>query len=280
MKAEQRTDAYAGHGEGPIWDESARCVRWVDMFRGHVLSMEPSGSVVDRLPVGEVVTAVRPRQTAGLVVAVERGFALVDTDPPAVVTLPEVWSDPGLRMNDGACDPQGRFYCGSMAYDEAPGRGSLYRLDVDRTVTTVLTGVTISNGLAWRADGRTALYVDSPTRRVDELDFDPGSGTFGGRRPFVEIDAGDAVPDGIALDVDGGVWVALWGGRAVRRYDGRGVHDATVELPVRNVTACALDPEGRIYITTSATGDDDARAGALFTADVGVAGLPIGAFAG
>lgn len=250
------------------------------MFRGDVLSMEPSVGAVGRLHIGAVAATVRPREAGGLVVAVERGFALVDADSSHVVTLPEVWSDDGVRMNDGACDPQGRFYCGTMAYDETPGRGSLYRLDVDHTVTTVLTGVTISNGLAWRRDGRSALYVDSPTRRVDEFDFDADAGTLSGGRPFVNVDAGDAVPDGIALDAAGGVWVALWGGASVHRYDDSGVLDATVELPVRNATACALDPEGRLYISTSADGDENPRAGALFGADVGVTGLPIGAFAG
>jgi sugar lactone lactonase YvrE len=251
------------------------------MFSGDVLSMEPSVGAIDRLQVGTVAAAVRPRQAGGLVVAVERGFALVEADNSRVVTLPELWSDDSVRMNDGACDPQGRFYCGSMAYDEAPGRGSLHRLDADYAVTTVLTGVTISNGLAWRADGGSVLYVDSPTRTVDEFDFDAASGTLRGRRRFVTVDAGDAVPDGIALDADGGVWVALWGGATVHRYDHRGVLDAMVELPVPHVTACALDPDGHLYITTSnAGGDDDAPAGAVFGADVGMAGLPIRAFAG
>jgi len=281
VKAEQLTDVCTGHGEGPIWDASARCVRWVDIFRGDVLSMEPSVGDIERLHISNVAAAVRPRQAGGLVVAVERGFALVEADTARVVTLPEVWSDDRVRMNDGACDPQGRFYCGSMAYDETPGRGSLYRLDVDHAVATVLTGVTISNGLTWRADGRSALYVDSPTGRVDEFDFDAESGTFGDRRPFVTVDAGDAVPDGIALDAAGGVWVALWGGATVRRYDDRGVLDAEVELPVRYVTACALDPAGHLYVTTSTSGGaEDAPAGALFGADVGVAGAPIRAFAG
>jgi sugar lactone lactonase YvrE len=281
MKAEPVTGALAHHGEGPMWDGSARVVRWVDMLAGDVLSMDPARGDVERLHVGTVAAAMRPRASGGLVVAVERGFAFVDVTRGAVETLPEVWSDPTVRMNDGGCDPQGRFYCGSMAYDSESGRGALYRLDVDQTVTMVLRDVTISNGLAWRADGATALYVDTPTGRVDELDFDAEAGTILDRRPFVAIDADGARPDGIALDADGGVWVALWGGGAVRRYDERGKLDAVVELPVRDVTACAFAPDGRLYITTSADGGDDApRAGALFVIDVNVAGAPIGAFAG
>lgn len=278
--AEQVTGACAHHAEGPIWDDAAGCVRWVDMLAGDVLSLAPAGGQVERLHVGDVAAAVRPRLGGGLVVAVERGFALVDAGG-VVTTLPEVWSDPTVRMNDGACDPQGRFYCGSMAYDEAPGRGSLYRLDPDGRVTTVLGSVTVSNGLAWRADGATALYVDSPTQRLDELDFDAATGTFPGRRTAIAIDPDIGMPDGIALDRDGGVWVALWGGGAVHRYGPDGALDAVITLPARNVSACALDPGGRLFITTSAQADEDnAAAGALFMAEVGVAALPIGGFAG
>jgi sugar lactone lactonase YvrE len=281
MKAEPITGAVAHHGEGPIWDERGQRVRWVDMLRGDILSMDPTDGAVERLHVGAVAAAMRPRASGGLVVAVERGFALLAADG-RLETLPEVWSDASVRMNDGACDPQGRFYCGSMAYDMAPGRGALYRLDPDRSVTTVLTDLTISNGLAWRADGATALYVDSPTRGVDLLDFDAATGTLSNRRPFVTIEVeGDVVPDGIALDGDGGVWVALWGGSAVHRYDERGRLSEVVDLPVRHVSACALDPDGRLYVTTSADGGDtDAHAGALFAAEVGATAAPIGAFVG
>jgi sugar lactone lactonase YvrE len=279
--AEQITDACAQHGEGPIWDASAGCVRWVDMLNGDVLSMLPPDGAVTRLHVGSIAAAIRPRVNGGLVVAVERGFALLDPGATEVLALPEIWSDPTVRMNDGACDPQGRFYCGSMAYDAAADRGSLYRLDPDRSVATVLTGVTISNGLAWRAGGETALYVDSPTGRIDELEFDADDGTFTRRSPAIAIEVDGAVPDGIALDADDGVWVALWGGGAVHRYDGHGALDEVIELPVRHVTACALDPDGRLFITTSTAGEEgDSVAGALFSADVGVAGAPIGAFAG
>ncbi|MET0903951.1 MAG: SMP-30/gluconolactonase/LRE family protein, partial [Acidimicrobiales bacterium] len=120
---EQLTPPCAFHGEGPIWDSVADCFRWVDMLRGDILTLRSDGTV-DRLRVGSVAGAMRPRVGGGLVVAVERGFALIDVDE-RVDPLPELWDDQSVRMNDGACDPQGRFYCGSMAYDAAPGRGHL-----------------------------------------------------------------------------------------------------------------------------------------------------------
>ncbi|MET0901972.1 MAG: SMP-30/gluconolactonase/LRE family protein, partial [Acidimicrobiales bacterium] len=158
--------------------------------------------------------------------------------------------------------------------------GHLYRLDTDRTVATVLSDVTISNGLAWSTERDEAIYVDSPTQRIDRLEFDPVAGTFEERRPWVTIDADDGMPDGIALDADGGVWVGLWGGGAVRHYGADGSLDEVIEVPVRNVTACAL-ADGDLFITTSAVDDpDNAIAGAVFHAPVGVAAAPLGAFAG
>ncbi len=277
IAVEQLTAPLTHHGEGPIWDPLVGCLRWVDMLRGDVLTLAADGSV-DRLRVATVASAVRPRRGGGLVVAVERGFALIDADG-SIRTLPQIWDDPTVRMNDGACDPQGRFYCGSMAYDEAPGRGSLYRLDPDDSATVVLTGLTISNGLAWTSSGLEALYVDTPTRCIDVLAFDPDAGTFRERRVLAKIDADHGMPDGIALDEDGAVWVALWEGGAVHRYLPDGSLDAVLELPVRNVTACAL-ANGDLFITTSAQGDSSPAAGAVFRAAVGVGGAPIGSFAG
>ena len=130
-------------------------------------------------------------------------------------------------MNDGGCDPQGGFYCGSMAYDETPGAGTLYRLNPDGRVEVILREVTISNGLQWDAAGDTVFYADTPTCRVDRFDFEPASGGFTGRRTFAEI-VGGGHPDGMAIDVEDGIWVALWGGSAVHRYGSHGRLDLVV----------------------------------------------------
>ena len=117
-------------------------------------------------------------------------------------------------MNDGGTDRQGRFFCGSMAYDMADPRGALYRYDADGTIREVLAGVTISNGIAWSADGGVMYYIDSATQRVDIFDYDAASGTPVRRRPLVQVEPGPWVPDGLALDDEGGVWVALYRGDA------------------------------------------------------------------
>jgi sugar lactone lactonase YvrE len=280
MRAEQATDPVAYHAEGPVWSARWGGLRWVDMLAGDVLSLGEDGSIARR-HVGDVAAVLRPRRSGGTVIGIERGFALEDDDG-TVRPLPPLWSDPGVRMNEGGCDPDGRFYCGSMAYDKRPGAASLYRLDPGGSVRVVLTDVTISNGLEWSPDGSLAYYVDTPTGRVDVFDYDADSGLTG-RRPFARPEGGH--PDGLTVDADGGVWVALYGGGAVHRYLPAGELDEVVELPTPQVTACTLGGPDlrRLYITTSAEDLDreaDPLAGSLFSADVGVAGRPVREFAG
>lgn len=283
MEVEQLTDPVAEHGEGPVWHPDWAGPRWVDMLAGDVLEYDLRAGTVTRTHLAGVVAAIRPRRGGGMVLGVDRGFALLDA--AGLRVLPELWPDPAIRMNEGGCDPQGRFYCGSMAYDAGAGRGALFRLDVDGTVERVLDRVTISNGLAWAPDGATAYYVDTPTHRVDAFDFDADRGRLHNRRTLVHVpeDVGD--PDGITVDAEGCIWVALWGGAAVRRYRPDGRLDGVVELPAGHVTACTFGGPGLtdLFVTTSRLDTDLERepdAGALFRARPGVAGLPTTPFAG
>ncbi|SFF25590.1 SMP-30/gluconolactonase/LRE family protein [Blastococcus tunisiensis] len=281
MRAEQLTDAVAVHGEGPVWWPDGSGLRWVDMLAGDVLSLGGDGAV-HRRHVGDVAAVLRPRRGGGAVLAVERGFALEDADG-TVRPLDPVWRDPGVRMNDGACDPDGRFWAGSMAYDQAPGAAAMYRLDPDGSVRQVFGDLTVSNGLDWSPDGTLAYYADTSTHRVDVFDYDRDGGLTG-RRPFVTLDD-DANPDGLTVDSEGGVWVALYGAGSVHRYDATGRLDAVVEVPTAQVTACTLGgPElDQLFITTSREGMDDGEdplAGALFGVGVGVRGQPVRAFGG
>jgi sugar lactone lactonase YvrE len=281
--AEQITDRVAHHGEGPVWDPATGHLHFVDMLAGDVLTLRADAGV-DRAHVGSVAAVWRPRSAGGGIVGVERGFALVNADG-VIDTLPAVFTDPAIRMNEGGCDPQGRFYCGTMAYDETPGAGTVYRLDPDGSVATVLSEVSISNGIVWSLDGQTVYYVDSPTRRVDAFDFDAATGTFANRRPVVAIEAVGASPDGMTIDAEGCLWVALWAGSAVHRYTPEGRLADVIELPATQVTACAFGGAelDTLYITTSrqalADGEQPA-AGALFAAVPGVRGVPVLPFAG
>ncbi|WP_255826974.1 SMP-30/gluconolactonase/LRE family protein [Amycolatopsis sp. GM8] len=275
------TEPVAAHGEGPVWHAGWPGLRWVDMAAGDVLELRAGR--VRRTHVGTVAAALRPRADGGVVLALERGFALADAALENVVPFPELWPDNGIRMNDGGCDPDGRFYCGSMAYSEAAGAGSLYRLDAGGAVSTVLTGVTISNGLAWSPDGGTAYYIDTPTHRVDAFGYSAEHGLTG-RRPLIEIPAAAGSPDGMTVDADGRLWIALWGGGAVRCYQPDGTLEEHVSLPVTQVTACTFGGPGldELYITTSRQGIEagtQPQAGALFRYRPGARGLPALTFA-
>lgn len=245
------------------------------MLAGDVLELADSGQV-RRKHVGKVAAALRPTADGGAVLALERGFALADASLEDVRPLGELWSDPAIRMNDGGCDPDGRFYCGTMSYAERPGAGALYRLDPGGEVTTVLSDVTISNGLAWSPAGESAYYIDTPTHRVDVFDYSTEAGLHN-RRPLLTIPEQDGSPDGMTVDAEGRLWVALWGGSAVRCYRPDGVLEEHVELPVSQVTACTFGGRqlDELYITTSRQGvseGEQPEAGALFRYRPGVRG--------
>jgi len=282
--AEQVTDACAYHAEGPMWNPSTGLLHWVDMLAGDVLTMDPANGQITRVHVGEVAAAVRPRSRGGLVVAVERGFGFLDPGTERFTPVVELWTDPGVRMNEGGCDPQGRFYCGSMAYDKTPGAGALYCLDTDGSARRVLDGVTISNGIVWSLDGTQVYYIDTPTQSIDVFEHDPATGELSDRRPVVHIDPEVGAPDGLTQDAEGGLWVALWGGGAVRRYTLDGRLDEVVDVGPRQVTACTFGgPDlDELYITTSRENlsDPEPAAGSLFGHRPGVRGVPVRPYGG
>jgi sugar lactone lactonase YvrE len=280
-------DARADLGEGPRWDARGQRLLWVDIMRGRIHSFRPAKgacrSVDARRPVGALACA----EGGGVVLAVAGGFARLDFDSGTVTMLATVETDrPQNRMNDGACDPAGRFWAGTMALDERPQAGALYRLDPDGTVHTMLTEVSISNGIDWTRDGRRMYYVDSPTRRIDVFDFDPATGAIADRRPFVNVPTEAGIPDGLTVDAAGFVWLALWGGAALHRYDPEGARERIVPLPVTHPTSCAFGgPDlDELYVTSARrplSADERARqpmAGGLIRLRPGVVGRPSGLF--
>jgi sugar lactone lactonase YvrE len=284
MRAEQLTEPITFHGEGAVWHDGWGGLKLVDMMKGDVLSLRADGTV-DRLHTGSPVAAlVRPRASGGFVVVTEREFTLWSADGVREWVAEPVIAE-GFRFNEGSCDPLGRLLAGSLAYGFTEGAGSMYRLgsaDDGRAISTLFGGLTITNGLGFTADGTRAYYADTPTRRIDV--FDVVDGELTGRRPWATIAEGAGDPDGLCVDSEGGVWVALYGGSAVQHFAPSGVHDATVELPVTNVTSCTLGGADltTLYITTSRENladDEQPEAGAVFTARAATAGVPILPFA-
>ena len=285
------SDEVAELGEGPRLDPRTGEVLWVDILAGrlHRCRLEAGRLRTDAvIDVGRHLGAVAPVEAAGggWVVAAGQGFAHVTEDGRVtVLSEPEAGHQPPTRMNDGACDPDGRFWGGSMAYDETPGAGTLYRMERDGTVQAVVTGTTISNGLGWSPDGATMYFSDTGARTIDAFDFHPGSGEVDRRRTLVRFEGGSGgggVGDGLCMDDEGCLWVAMWGGAQVRRYDPDGRLLTTVPMPVSQPTACCFAGEDRttLLITSAREGLSPEQlaaqpdAGRVFAVDAGVGGGP------
>jgi sugar lactone lactonase YvrE len=289
MRPEVALTLEAELGEGPAWDERSSRLLFVDIL-GHMLhSFDPERGEVDTLDLGVAVCAVAPRRRGGAVLAVEHGFALLDEGARVarrVATIDR--EDRPWRFNDGGCDPAGRFWAGTMTVDTVPGASALYRLSSDASVREILGDLTISNGMAWSADGGTMYFIDTPTQGVDHIDFDVASGTLGRRRRLVTVPTGAGSPDGMTIDADGCLWVALWGGSAVHRYTPEGKLDSVIELPVSNASSCAFGGAGlrTLFITTARVGLNDEEvaaqphAGSLFAVATGSQGMPTLTFSG
>jgi sugar lactone lactonase YvrE len=259
-------------GEGPHWDAASAALYWVDVPAGLVHRMNEDGTLTS-WQAGQPVGAAVPRAGGGLVLAARDGFLALDTSTGEVTPLVAVEADqPHTRMNDGSCDRAGRFYAGTMAEDESPGAGSLYRLDTDLQLTRLFDGVGISNGIGWSPDETLMYYVDSLAYRIDVMDYDPATGELGRRRCLAALGQGDVVPDGLTVDAEGGIWVAVWGGGALQRYRPDGRLKQIIELPAAHVTSCAFG--GRdldvLYISTAA--GPGTSGGALFSCRPGVTG--------
>ena len=278
MRADQLTAAVATHGEGAVWSPTWGGLCWVDMLAGDVLRLDSSGSI-DRWHVGRAVAVLRPRSSGGVVLASEDSLLVADRLGGELVTLASPLTDPDQRFNEGGCAPDGAFLCGTTSWSHRRGRAGVYRLEPSGRVTTVLTGVTTSNGLAWSSDGATGYYVDSGTGRIDAFDTDLTT-----RRPYVTLDPAHGVPDGLTTDVDGGVWVALWQGGAVHRYDASGALSEVITLPVSQVTSCTFggDDHCDLFVTTSRHEEaaPHPAAGSVFRVSTGVRGTPVLPFLG
>jgi sugar lactone lactonase YvrE len=270
-------------GEGPVWHAATGELLWVDIGRGAVHSRSAGGAITTA-ELGQPVGCAVPRAGGGLALALRDGFAVMPPDggaPKLVGPVERHRSD--TRMNDGACDDRGRFWAGTMSLHGDTRMAALYRLDHDLTVTRVLPGISVSNGIGWNPDGRTLYHVDTPRRRIDIYDFDAAAGAIAGRRAVIPVEPEHGLPDGLTVDEEGGIWLALWGGGAVHRYSPDGRREARLEVPASNVTSCCFGGAGldRLYVTTAARGaHDEPLAGALFEFEPGVRGLPATPFAG
>jgi sugar lactone lactonase YvrE len=275
-------------GESPCWDAAAGDLLRVDIGRGRMHGWSPDSGRTWSLQLQGEVGAVVPRAGGGQLLAVGCTLLLRDVDGRRRALARADEPVGGNRFNDCRCDPQGRLWAGTMSRARVAGTASLYRLTPGGELERVVTHTTISNGLGWSPDGARMYFVDSTTQRVDAFDFDPASGAISGRRTLATIDPADGLPDGLAVDVEGGVWVCLFGGGAIRRYTPNGRLDAVVRLPVTNPTCPAFAGAdlATLYVTSARHRlspqqlEREPLAGALLALHPGVRGLPTNRFAG
>ncbi|MEV0525047.1 SMP-30/gluconolactonase/LRE family protein [Streptomyces sp. NPDC050439] len=248
--------AQAALGEGPTWDSAAQRLIWVDILSSRVHTYDPSSGHRSVLATEQHVGAAKPRAGGGLVVNLRDGVGLYDStaDGGAFRWLHREVV-PGRRGNDAAVAPDGALWAGTMRYDEGEDGGNLIRLTGDGAWDEVLSRISVSNGLGWSPDGRLIYYIDTPTRRIDVVELRDDQLPHS-RRPLAVIEADAGYPDGLTVDADGCLWVALWDGAAIRRYTPSGDLDRVIELPVARPTACAFGGAGLrdLYITSARTG--------------------------
>jgi sugar lactone lactonase YvrE len=258
-------------GEGPVWLPATEELLRVDIARGEIVVR---GARERRRALGVPVGFALPVAGGGLIAGA--GLALVrlaalDAEPEQVAEVER--GRVGNRFNDAACDPRGRLWAGTMSTTREPGAGALYRVEPSGEPTVALAGATISNGLDWSPDATRLYYVDSVTQRIDAIGFDVDRGRLGARRPFAAVAPEDGLPDGLCVDTEGGVWLALFGGGAIRRYRPDGALDAHIPLPVTHPTSLAFGGPGLqdLYVTSARR---EGHGGSLLRLRPGVRGRP------
>ena len=277
-------------GEGALWDEEQGVLYWVDILSNKLYIYDPASGENRAFDVGQHVGTVVLRKSGGVMLAVYDGFASYDWASKSLTLLADPEADlPNNRFNDGKCAPAGRFWAGTMAYTDQTTQGSLYRMDADLSVHKMLGDIAISNGIVWSADKKTMYYIDSLAFNVRAFDYDNATGAISNERVVVRVAKELGLPDGMAIDAEDKLWVAHFGGSAVRRWDPTtGQLLTTIELPAKQITSCAFGDANldTLYITSAANGMDAAAlakepaAGALFSVKPGVRGVTSYRFAG
>ena len=289
MESELLLDAKSELGEGPSWDSRNGVLYWVDIFRGLVHRYSPEESKDEEFQAGQYVSSVVPSRSGGVVVTLQHGFyGLVLGGKPSLIAEVEG----GLtqnRFNDGKCDPSGRFWAGTMDLEEKSPIGALYILERGGSAKKILKDVTVSNGLGWSPDQRTMYYIDTPTKHVSAFDYSDSTGEIKNGRTAVDMSNQPGYPDGMAVDAEGMLWVAHWGGWRVTRFDPRtGKALEHVNIPASQVTSCCFGGRrlDQLYVTSAKTGigpEEAAKgspAGGLFKIETGVRGLDTFVFNG
>jgi len=290
MPAQLLYDAKAYLGEGPVWDSRSQTLYWLDILNKRIFANADLLLELDGL-----AGCLAPRKNGGLVLALSNAdegrfsFAGFEMEPTKLTLISALENElPGNRFNDGKCDPRGRFIAGTMDLAENVPTGSLYSFD-GRSITKLLSGITISNGLTWSPDHKTFYYIDTPTREVRAFDYDLESGAIANPRVVVSVHESLGWPDGMTSDTQGNLWIAMWGGAQVTKWDPHtGGLLEQIPVPALNVSSCIFGGKdlSELYITSARKGLDEAAlaryplTGGVFRLETNVEGMPTFEFTG
>jgi len=280
MQVEIILESEATLGEGPAWDAKTGTLYWVDILgkRVHFHREDEDGFIqLDEMP-----GCLAPIKNGTLIVAVPASFLEFNPATGNQTVLAPVNEPVNNRFNDGKCDPSGRFLAGSMNMDEKSPTGALYSFDGD-TITRLLDGIRISNGLAWSPDHKTFYYIDTPMREVKAFDYDLSTGQIANPRVAVAVPESLGWPDGMTSDTEGNLWIAMWSGASVTRWNPQtGQLLEQIPLPAKNVTSCVFggDNLNELYVTSARVGLNKADltayrySGSLMRVQTKVQGMP------
>jgi len=270
-------------GEGSFWNYKTQELYWIDILSNELHIYNPKTKTDRFLSTPSNIGTFVPIDANKAVVALQDGIYIIDTNSGETTLLSDVERDiPSNRFNDGKCDPSGRFWVGSMAYDQAPKAANLYMIDGTGEATLKLDSVTISNGIVWTKDKSTMYYIDTPTSEIKAFDYDDASGAISNMRVAIKVSDTLGFPDGMAIDEHDQLWVGMWNGNAVVCFDPKtGGVVSKIEVPAHNVTSCAFGGKDldTLFITSASidmTDDEKAKyplAGSLFKAVPGVKGV-------
>lgn len=285
MTVELVADSQCVLGEGPLWHPDEKRLYWLDILSGKMLRYDPSANSYKTIYQGALIAGFTLQEDGALLLFGDHGSIRRWKNGQFTTLVESIPGEEDHRFNDVITDPAGRVFCGTLNYSQTkPGR--LYRLDLDGTLTQVLDGIGVSNGMGFSPDHRFMYYTDSPAQKVYRFDYDAASGALSNQQVFARISEPEVFPDGLTTDAEGGVWSALWGGHSIIRYNPDGTIDRRVELPAAHVTSAIFggDDLSDLYITTATgtldttpSGERKAPApgvGGLYRIRPGVSGLP------
>ncbi len=270
-------------GEGAFWNHKTQEFYWVDIEGKKLNIYNPQLKENKSIEMPSLIGTVVPYTEDEAVVALLNGIYKVNLQSEELILLSDVESNmPENRFNDGKCDPNGNLWVGSMHFEQSRPNASVYKINEKGESVKMIDSVTISNGIVWTKDSKTMYYIDTPTGNIKAYDFNPESSTISNGRIAVEVSEEHGFPDGMAIDEDDMLWVGMWNGNAVVRFNPKtGKLISKIAVPAHNVTSCAFGGENLdvLYITTSSLDMTEEEqntypmAGSIFIADPGIKGV-------